>query len=167
MLIGVLSDTHLSKPDPILDYILDHLFAETDMILHAGDIVSRRVLDRMEERGVLAVCGNMDDYAISDSVPQKRILHVSGRKVGMMHGWGGKIGLHERIISQFTEDKPDLIIHGHSHIPFWGEINGIMVFNPGSAAQSRYAGGPTVGLLNFGNLGIDANFIQLEESAVY
>ena len=56
MKIGVLSDTHLKFPDSRLDHILQELFRAYDMILHAGDIVSGAVLERLEEKGVLDHC---------------------------------------------------------------------------------------------------------------
>ena len=55
MKIGVLSDTHLQVPDRGLDFILDNLFAGTDLILHAGDVVSFRVLERLQEWGAIVV----------------------------------------------------------------------------------------------------------------
>ena len=90
MKIGVLSDTHLRSPDKTLDHILDKLFADADMILHAGDIVTARVLERLEERGVLAVCGNMDDYEVAGAIPQTRIINAAGLRVGLIHGWGAR-----------------------------------------------------------------------------
>jgi len=45
MKIGVLSDTHIRSPNPVLEYILEELLADAEMVLHAGDIVGRNVLD--------------------------------------------------------------------------------------------------------------------------
>jgi putative phosphoesterase len=162
MRIGVLSDTHLRTPGPSLDHVLDVVFADTDMILHAGDIVTRRVLDRLEERGVIAVCGNMDDYEIADSTPPTRIIPAAGLRIGLIHGWGSKEGLTERIIARFGEDNVDLIVFGHSHVPFWEKVNGVHMFNPGSASQNRYTGNGTVGLLEIGEETIEARFIEVD-----
>jgi len=48
MKIGVLSDTHMKAPDKVLNHILDEIFKDVDLILHAGDIVTSRVLDRLD-----------------------------------------------------------------------------------------------------------------------
>ena len=165
MKIGVISDTHLRNPDASLEYILEELFADTDMILHAGDIVARRVLDRLEERGVIAVCGNMDDFEVAESIPQTRILSAAGKRIGLIHGWGAKQGLENRILDRFADDKLDLIVYGHSHVPFWAEIRDVHLFNPGSASQNRYLGTGTAGLIEIANGTIDARIIAVDESA--
>ena len=100
MKIGVLSDTHLTSPNPRLEYILEELLSKEDMILHAGDIVSRRVLERLEEKSVLAVCGNMDDFEVVAALPQKRIIPVAGIRIELIHGWGGRQGLRERLLAR-------------------------------------------------------------------
>lgn len=161
MKIGVMSDTHLHHPNEVLEFILTTLFADTDMILHAGDITGHRVLDRLGESEVLAVCGNMDDYEIADSVPHKRIIEIEGRRIGLMHGWGSRHGLEERIIERFSEDKPDIIVYGHSHEPFWGTVGGVAMFNPGSAGQNRGSSGATVGVLDLQSESVMASFIDL------
>ncbi len=162
MLIGVLSDTHLVSPDPLLDHILEELFEQAEMILHAGDLVSVGVLDRLEEKGVLAVCGNMDDHEVAHRIPQKRIVLTAGKKIGLIHGWGSKQGLRARVLSHFEPDKPDLIIYGHSHVPFWGEIEGIPMFNPGAATRNPYTGNGTVGKLEIFDGVFQATFLHLE-----
>jgi putative phosphoesterase len=147
MKIGVLSDTHIKAPDKVLNHILDDIFKDVNMILHAGDIVTSGVLDRLEERNVLAVCGNMDDYVIIETLPQIRTISAGTKRIGLIHGWGSKQGLQERILTRFEQDPPDLVIFGHSHVPFFGEVNGVLMFNPGSASHNIYFDECTVGIL--------------------
>ena len=161
MKIGVISDTHLKTPDPVLEYILQDLLGDSDLILHAGDIVSREVLERLEESGVVAVCGNMDDYDVADRIPQARIIPAGGKRIGLMHGWGSKEGLARRVLSRFEPDPPDVIVFGHSHVPFWGKVNGTDMFNPGSVAQARYTGAGTVGVLEILEGNVEGKFLSL------
>ncbi len=147
MKIGVLSDTHIKAPDKVLNRILDDVFKDVNMILHAGDIVTSRVLDRLEERNVLAVCGNMDDYEIMETLPQIRTISAGTKRIGLIHGWGSKQGLQERILTRFEQDPPDMVVFGHSHVPFFGEVNGVLMFNPGSASHNIYFDECTVGIL--------------------
>jgi uncharacterized protein len=161
MRIGVLSDTHLSNPDPSLDHILEALLNETDMILHAGDIVGNRVLDHLEEAGVIAVCGNMDDYDILERVPQIRVLSMGEKHIGLIHGWGSKDGLAQRILKRFEPQRPDLIVYGHSHVPFWGTVDGTPMFNPGSAGHNRSMGPRTVGIVDIWEHSIEARFVSV------
>ncbi|MFZ5867385.1 MAG: metallophosphoesterase family protein [Thermodesulfobacteriota bacterium] len=162
MKIGVLSDTHLRSPDKTLDHILDKLFADADMILHAGDIVTARVLERLEERGVLAVCGNMDDYEVAGAIPQTRIIDFAGLRIGLIHGWGARQGLEERIVARFDNPKPDLIVYGHTHVPFWGKVNGTQMFNPGTAASRGFGAAGTVGVLEIDDDRIEPLIVPVE-----
>jgi putative phosphoesterase len=161
MKIGVLSDTHMKGPDELLDRILDDIFQETDLILHAGDIVSLSVLQRLEEKKALAVCGNMDDFQVAGILPQTRIIEVESRQIGIVHGWGSKDGLRERILLRFERQSPDIIIYGHSHAPFWGEVGGVMMFNPGSASHNMFSDDCTVGILEIQNDRVDTEFIKV------
>ena len=45
MKIGVLSDTHLTKVTEEFSSILGALFRDVEIIIHAGDIVSREVYE--------------------------------------------------------------------------------------------------------------------------
>lgn len=165
MKIGVLSDTHLRVPDTMLEHILESVLADTDMILHAGDIVTRMVLGRLEENGVIAVCGNMDDYEVADALPTVRIVPAMNKRVGLIHGWGSKDGLPERILARFSHDRPDLIVFGHSHVPFWGLVGGTYMFNPGSASQNRYSGSATVGLIEIVDDRMTGSILTLKRPA--
>jgi len=131
----------------MLEHVLEDLFRDADMILHAGDIVSRRVLERLDERDVIAVCGNMDDYEVAGLIPQVRVVEAAGIRIGLIHGWGSSEGLAHRVASRFSENSPDIVVYGHSHIPFWGTVRGQRLFNPGSASMNRHGSPGTVGWL--------------------
>lgn len=162
MRIGVISDTHLRTPDTNLEYILQELLADTEIILHAGDIVSSKVLERLQENGVLAVCGNMDDYDVAGAIPQIRIIPAAGKRIGLIHGWGSKEGLAERVISRFKPDLPDIIVFGHSHVPFEAIMDGTFMFNPGSAKHNRYRGTGTVGIIEIVEGKIYGSFLPVK-----
>ncbi len=162
MRIGVLSDTHLVSPNPRLEYILEELLGSDDMILHAGDIVSGKVLERLEEKGVLAVCGNMDDSEVAGVLPQKRIIAVAGLRIALIHGWGGKRGLQERLVTRLKPENPDIIVYGHSHVPHWGEVNGTRMFNPGAAAHTPYGDGGTVGRIEIVDGKVEVAFLHID-----
>jgi putative phosphoesterase len=161
MKIGALSDTHLTRPNQLLDFILDVVFKDTDLILHAGDIVSRHVLERLQERDTIAVCGNMDDFDVIEAVPQTRIVSAAGKRIGLIHGWGAKQGLENRILEKFQGKNLDLIVYGHSHVPYWGKMAGVDLFNPGSAFQNRYLETGTVGIIDIENGTVDAKILTV------
>ena len=134
MRIGVLSDTHVSSFAEIPDKILTTL-AEVDMIIHAGDFTTKNVLDGLKQlREVRAVCGNMDSNELKRSLPERQVLMLGGKRLGVTHGWGSPYGIEDRVSSLFSD--VDIIVFGHSHHPMNKVIHGILFFNPGQARNS-------------------------------
>jgi putative phosphoesterase len=132
--IGVLSDSHVSSFDQLNDKILAAL-ADVDLIVHAGDFVAKNVLDGLKQMGkVKAVRGNMDSDEIKEILPEKELLELEGRKIGIIHGWGSPYGIDERVGNAFS--GVDIIIYGHSHYPQNEMKNGVFFFNPGPARSS-------------------------------
>jgi len=134
MRIGVISDTHATTIDDIPPQVLTGL-SGVDLIVHAGDITHQAVLDGL--RGIAevkAVAGNMDSAELKRTLPQREIFQVKGKRIGLIHGWGGPWGIAARIRELFTE--VDLIIFGHSHEPWNQPVKGTPMFNPGRARDS-------------------------------
>lgn len=161
MRIGVLSDTHFTGtkksggwrsilgrgPETLEELIhcLEEVFADVEMVVHAGDITSQTVLDELKKFGpVEAVQGNMDRSKLS-SLPEERVLEIEGRKIGVVHGWGAPGGIQQRIRSRFQD--VDVIIYGHTHEPFNEIIDGVLFFNPGSPTDNFFAPYKSVGIL--------------------
>ena len=134
MKIGVISDTHATSFDQLPDQILRTL-AEVDLIVHAGDFVARDVLDGLKRLGeVKAVAGNMDSEEVKRILPEKEILIIEGKRVGIIHGWGSPYGIDDRVGGMF--DDVDIIVYGHSHYSQNEMKKGILFFNPGQAKNS-------------------------------
>jgi putative phosphoesterase len=134
MRIGVLSDSHVASFDQLNNRLITAL-AEVDLIVHAGDFVAKDVLDGLKQMGeVMAVRGNMDSDEIKGILPEKELLEIEGRKIGIIHGWGSPYGIDERVGNAFSE--VDIIIYGHSHYPQNETKNGVFFFNPGPARNS-------------------------------
>ncbi len=134
MRIGVLSDTHIHLAEEIPPEVVK-AFSQVDLIVHTGDFVGSQVLEGLKRLGeVKAVHGNMDSMKLRDLLPEKELLMVGGRKVGIIHGWGGPAGIEQRVRERF--DDVDVIIYGHSHVAKTEQIGGIFFFNPGPGNQS-------------------------------
>ena len=160
MRIGVLSDTHLTRDDsrvPALLTCCQQSFAGTGLILHAGDIVDPQLLFLLPQP-LLAVRGNLDPPGL----PQRRIIPVAEKRIGLIHGWGAKYDLEERILQAFAGEKVDCIVYGHSHQPACHVVDGILLFNPGSPTDRRNAPFPSLGLLTIGAK-IQGEIMELEE----
>ncbi len=147
MKIGVISDTHLKEPSEELERIVLAYFSDVDMILHAGDFVDQCIVDFFRRWNLIAVCGNMDMGEVRSSLPEKKIIDISGFKIGLIHGWGSPIGLEKRIKARFT--PLDCLVYGHTHYPANYKRGGLLFFNPGSPTRSL-TGRNSIGILSLG-----------------
>jgi len=135
--IGVISDTHIANKNEHVPRIILDVFRQMDMVFHAGDMVDLRVIDELKSAcpKVIAVAGNMDQEEVRNKYTTKEIIEVMGYKIGLMHGCGSPLNLVEVLKNAFKEDKPDIIVFGHSHKPMNEFIDNVLFFNPGSATD--------------------------------
>ncbi len=160
MKIGVISDTHLNISDGRLEKIVKDYFHDVDLILHAGDIVELDVLDVFIGKKVYAVSGNMDHDSVREVFPGKQILEIEGQRIGLIHGWGSPFGLEEKVIREF--ENVECIVYGHTHRAMNEVRNGVLLFNPGSPTDQRFARHNSVGILDVGKE-IVGKIIDLED----
>lgn len=146
--IGVLSDTHFTQAHSGIEFLsklLRNEFNGVDMIFHAGDAVDPDIYIAFDKIPFYAVRGNMDPY--TPGIPDYRVIEVEGHSIGLIHGWGATEDLEERVMEVFKGYEVDAIVYGHSHYPACHRMNGILLFNPGSAIEKRKAPEHTVGIL--------------------
>lgn len=145
--IAVLADTHIRRGSSrTLPAAVYQLLAEADLVLHAGDIVVREVLDELERFApVHAVLGN-NDHELGGELPETLALELRGVNVAMVHDSGAAKGREARMRRWFPE--ADLVVFGHSHIP-WDTVgeDGQVLFNPGSPTERRRQPHRTAGVL--------------------
>jgi putative phosphoesterase len=148
--VGVISDTHIPAIAPSLPPAVFKIFKGVDLILHAGDIVELSVLDELSALApVVAVAGNMDGSEVHLKLPSKKIIPLGGYSIGLIHG-KYKIDIQRKMIMK-EFNKVDLIVYGHSHMPFWGKFDNVYFLNPGSPTDKRYAPYNSVALLHVGD----------------
>ena len=158
MRIGVLSDTHGYLNPKIFD-----LFAEVNLILHAGDIGDDRVLTDLEQFApTRAVTGNIDGSPTTRR-PLRFSEDIAGVRVCMTHGHlldGDDYNLSAYRL--FEAEKPRVIIHGHTHKAKNELIAGVLFLNPGAAGKARFNDIASVCILDFQTDGeIVPRFIKL------
>lgn len=156
--IGVISDTHLTRPNEKLKKILDEQFKDVSLILHAGDLVDLSVLAIFGENEVKAVSGNMDHPSVKEKLPEQLIFEIKGFKLGLIHGWGAPSGLERKLLDRLG--KVDCIVYGHTHKPVNQIIDSVFYFNPGSAVDKRFAASRTIGILEI-DKGISGRIINI------
>ena len=80
-LVGVISDTHGQLPQSALK-----AFAQTDLIIHAGDIGDPQILKSLEEIApTLAVRGNMDSGRWARRLPPNETVKIGHRRLHVLH----------------------------------------------------------------------------------
>lgn len=159
MKIGVISDTHMSNPSEALHCLVNDIFSDVAMVLHAGDLTRISILDAFAGKDVVAVCGNMDRHDVTQVLPVKEIVNIHGHRIGLIHGWGSAKGIEDRIRDEFQ--GVDAIVYGHTHQAANKVKDGILMFNPGAFSGSFLLGRHrSVGLLTIDN-GIHGSIITL------
>jgi uncharacterized protein len=110
-----------------------------DLILHAGDIVTRAVLDDLRTLGppVEAVAGNMDEPALQRTLPQELIVAAEDARIGLLHIPGPAAGREARLASRFPDCGA--VVYGHTHIPQVERFQHLWILNPGSPTERRRA----------------------------
>ena len=137
MKIVALSDSHAASLK-LLPPQLRTALRDSDVIVHAGDHTEASLLMELHHTGrVVAVAGNMDSTAVKMRLPHRQTFTANGKTIGVTHGSGAPTGIAQRVRAMFPE-KPDVIVFGHSHVPFLGIIDDVLMVNPGPAA-SGYA----------------------------
>lgn len=126
-IVGVISDTHgLLRPEALA------ALAGVDHIVHAGDIGSAQIIEKLREIApVTAVRGNNDKGWWAEAIPESEVVDIGGRLLYVLHD-----------IAELDLDPAAagicVVIAGHSHKPSVIDRNGILFLNPGSAGPRRF-----------------------------
>ncbi|WP_405293998.1 metallophosphoesterase [Methanobrevibacter sp.] len=160
MLIGLISDTHIPDRARILPQKVIDAFNDVELILHAGDLTSLKVIDELEEIApVMAVQGNMD-RANGIDLPKAKIIEIEDLKIGVIHGEVYPRADSDQLVYLAKELNVDILVSGHSHQPKIEQKDGILLLNPGSPVVPRLAD-RTVMLLEVNNKEVDVEIIKI------
>lgn len=164
MKIGVLSDTH-----NYLDPQIPPLLAGCEHILHAGDIGLPSILGQLETVApVTAVLGNTDDPRFGYDLT--RGVELEGLKVLVHHIVNPRVLMapvpdahqpEDSFRARVARDKPDLVVFGHTHKPFFETINGIAFLNPGYAGKPRFGMERSIAILHSQGNSVRPEYIRL------
>lgn len=123
--IGVLSDTHGKLREEVVE-----ILRECDVILHAGDINTPRVVESLREIAPLYVVrGNADKEWAAD-LPESLSEEIYGLRIFMVH--------NKKHIPKETEDY-ELVVFGHSHKYEERREGNCLFLNPGSCGPRRFS----------------------------
>ena len=93
------------------------------------------------------------------TLPEQKILTLDGKRIAIIHGFGPPAGLPERLLKLF--EKIDCLVFGHSHQPMNEYRNGVLLFNPGSPTDKRYAPYKSYGILEVNENGIKGEIFSV------
>lgn len=147
MRIAVLSDTHLRGGQTLPKWVWEQCEV-ADLIIHAGDVGCPSLLSDLGQIAPLeAVQGNCDGWELAH-LPHHKIITCGEIRIGVTHGaYGPGRSTPERALRTFDQDKVDLIIFGHSHIPYQEKQGEILLFNPGSPTDKRRQAQYSMGMI--------------------
>jgi putative phosphoesterase len=174
--IALISDTHVPKSIARMPEELLARLDGVDAILHAGDLVSASVVEALRRLApTTAVAGNMDPPEVARALPDRAILRLGGRSVGLKHGHQ-RHALQDRYIG-FGYDAPEMeffyqamaaqlpdaeiIVFGHFHAPVVRRWNDRLFVNPGAVVPTH--GRSTFAFLDLGTK-VEVHIVELTDT---
>ncbi len=155
MKTGIISDTH--GVNSFIESAMEYL-RNVDLIIHAGDHYNdAEYIQRNYDIRVIGVAGNCDKENIDE-----KIEVIANKKFFITHGH--KYNVKTNISNIFyagKEKNADIVIFGHSHVPFYEVEEGIVLINPGSVSLPRNGSKRSGCIINIDKEGIDVEFFYI------
>lgn len=138
MRLLAISDTHVPRRAKDLPPAVWTEVERADVVVHAGDWCDVDTLDALASRArrLVAVYGNNDGPELRARLPEVARAELSGVRLAVVHETGDAKGREARCARAYP--GTDLLIFGHSHIP-WDTTapGGLRLLNPGSPTDRR------------------------------
>jgi hypothetical protein len=167
--IGVISDTHGQlRPEAVA------ALERSELILHAGDVGDRRILEALARIApVFAVHGNTDYGELRAMLPRSVVVDL-GAPDGRIHEGPdapsptGPLAYIHHGDRELDLDPAAagiaLVVSGHTHRPLQEVRGGVLHLNPGSAGPRRFKLPVTVARVTVDEDGsVDAEIVTIVE----
>lgn len=160
--IGLVADTHRSSRAPrALPAEMLRGLEGVDFILHAGDLCAPWVLDTLSEIApARAVRGNNEEPPLDAQLPVTLWFQAWNWSLAVRHGDHHRLPAREAIHRDLA-GKVDCAIYGHSHCPEVMMRGGLLMVNPGSPTQRRFAPNRSYAIMRVAEE-IDVNLVPLD-----
>ncbi|MET9698552.1 metallophosphoesterase [Streptomyces sp. NPDC006529] len=131
------SDTHLPTRAKALPDALLAAVDDADAVIHAGDWVDEATLDLLGSRSrrLIGVYGNNDGPGLRGRLPEVARAELEGVRFAVVHETGAATGRERRCAERFPD--ADVLVFGHSHIPWDTTAGSLRLLNPGSPTDRR------------------------------
>jgi putative phosphoesterase len=170
--IGLISDTHIARPEESLPDEVKAIFRGVELILHAGDVWIPSVLDELEAIApVTAAWGDDDitqDLGDDSRMTSEKVHSINGITLWLMHekpAYGHIVPRENRIFARDPREKwdvPDVVVYGHTHKARIEYHQGVLIVNPGSPTWPNNVPEPgTVGILTIESGKVEAQILSL------
>ena len=139
MKILVISDSH-GKNDDVKQVI--EQVGDVDMMIHLGDVERGddyiRSIARCPNEQVHLISGN-NDYNLT--LPFQEIIDIAGRKTLLTHGHRFYVNSGTGYLEEYAQENGiDIVMYGHTHVPFLSVGENVTILNPGSLSYPRQNG---------------------------
>ena len=133
----ILADTHVPARAKGLPAQVWEQVESADVVIHAGDWITPDLFDELEQRSsrLVGVWGNNDGTELRGRLPEVARVELAGMRWGVVHETGAKARREERMRAAYPD--LDVLVFGHSHIPWDTEHDGLRLLNPGSPTDRR------------------------------
>ena len=159
MKIGVISDTHgdlaaMRRAVTTIGYV--------DCWLHAGDYSKDRFfLADLTGIKVYAVKGNCDFHEEETALLDEYIT-IENTKIWLTHGHNYEAKNREVELAWWAKQyEANVVVYGHSHIPYNNYIDNILIFNPGSPFRPRGGTKHSCGIITINPKGLKGEIIEI------
>ncbi len=161
--VGILSDTHINRPLPGFAKLVQKVFADCSVILHAGDLTDLSILEVFQGKELHAVHGNMCNLPTQQRLAEEKLIRLDGYTIGLCHGAGARHDIEERMWNLFP--TADCIVYGHTHHPVCHRLAKTLFLNPGSfLGTGRYGAPGSYAILSIDAEGLHGSLHQLDET---
>lgn len=158
MLVVVVGDTH-GRLESIQKEIKS--LPGLEVLLHTGDhYQDGSVLARKLKIKGYSVAGNCDRAGgVSE-----RVLELEGHRILLTHGHLYRVKMTmNNLYYKAQEGRYDIVVFGHTHVPFLEKVDDIWFINPGSPTFPR-DGRPTYGLMELGPGQTELRIVEMKRA---
>ena len=140
MKIIIISDTHIPRRNKEIPSLILKEIEKVDLIIHAGDFTNIETVKLLESLNrFYGVAGNMDEKEVWEYLPEKKVVEIENKKIGIIHGFGPPIGIENKILKKFEGENLDIIVYGHTHKASIKKNKNVLLLNPGSAGDKIFS----------------------------
>lgn len=135
--IAIISDTH-----GLLREEVKEILKEADLIIHAGDINTRDIVNELQTYAPLYIVQGNNDTSWACDLPKSIMVTIEGLNFFIVH--------NKKDIP-YGMNGIDVVVYGHSHRYEEKVTEGVYMINPGSCGKRRFDLGVTMAVMEIEN----------------